>query len=470
MGPSTGAPGPAIGSCAKIEHAIAAGRRIVPVRTPEFDFEDMQRYLPAATAVELSRFQSAEVPLQFFKYAAQQLVEEYLLPIDDVALVETPKSAQPVVERAERAAAAAPVVTDVQLSAEEHFERGLKLQDGREIEAALVEYDRALELDPDHVVALLSRAVIHAQLGNNELAKRDHDHAFRLDPLAVRTRSFFDRAVEMDPTNGAALVSRGLALSEAGEDERAIADFDQAIALDPSDQLAIFNRGAVYEQMGDLDAALRDFDRAVELRPDSSYDRAVRGSLLATLGNLDGARADWHRALELDPDSVWTFVFRGETLLRLGDVDAALTDLDTAVRLDPRNPTCRLVRAHARYEIDDLEGAFEDIDLTLELDPSDAESLILRGELSAELGDLDAALRDLDRALNLAAGPLRASVHATRAYVREQLEDRDGAIDDLRIGRALAGDDRELQTWFDQEVRRLDGRFAGIVRRWRRTT
>ena len=64
----------------EIEQAIATSRVIVPVHTPNFDFDDFGRFMPEGLGEAVRRFNGQELPQRWSKYAVQALVEEFLLP------------------------------------------------------------------------------------------------------------------------------------------------------------------------------------------------------------------------------------------------------------------------------------------------------------------------------------------------------------------------------------------------------
>lgn len=212
----------------EIEHAIGAKRRIVLAHTPDFDFDDCERYLPLPTARELRRWQAQEMPHRWFKSAARELVEEYLVPVDDVVLAPTPEADAAVVERARASATAAPNVTTSQLTAQRHLERGLDHSEKGELERAIADYTLAIDLEPDHADSF---------------------------------------------------VCRGAARKDAGDLDGAVADYERAIELDPDNAVAFNNRGAVRHERGDLDGAIADYSRAIDLDP--SYAAPARNRGLA---------------------------------------------------------------------------------------------------------------------------------------------------------------------------------------------
>lgn len=70
----------------------------------------------------------------------------------------------------------------------------------------------------------------------------------------------FNRALEMDPEYVLAYNGRGMTYLEMERYDEAVADFDAAILRDPNFSLAYFNRGEALFRSGDLDTALKDYE------------------------------------------------------------------------------------------------------------------------------------------------------------------------------------------------------------------
>lgn len=144
-----------------------------------------------------------------------------------------------------------------------------------------------------------------------------------------------------------------------GKIEQAVVAFSRAIdggGLDP-DSLALAhnNRGVAYSELGDFDRAIADYERALQLRPgDPKSVRNLRiahtrrGLAAARVGELDRALADLTRAIELEPEHPTAYVRRAELRLERGEVEAAIGDLETAGRLAPDNREARAQLDRAR--------------------------------------------------------------------------------------------------------------------------
>jgi TolB-like protein/DNA-binding SARP family transcriptional activator len=168
---------------------------------------------------------------------------------------------------------------------------------------AVREIDRAVELSPGSVLALVRRAGIRSAMGRVEEAVADMERAYRLDPLA--------------PT---VLQQRGMAYLRAGRHDEAIRALRTVVAARPEDLdarealgLAYLAAGGMGEQaaaeflaFGDsIDAAIARNDRATMLRFVREGEAVPRGgrltplamaALYARLGLTDEAFAMLERA------------------------------------------------------------------------------------------------------------------------------------------------------------------------------
>ncbi|TAG97690.1 MAG: tetratricopeptide repeat protein [Oscillatoriales cyanobacterium] len=96
------------------------------------------------------------------------------------------------------------------------------------------------------------------------------------------------------------LFNSGLAKSEAGDIEGAIADYTAAIRLNPNYAEAYNKRGIIHARnLKDYPAAKADFDRAIAINPnygDAYYNRA---RVREFLEDKPGAIGDYQKAAEL---------------------------------------------------------------------------------------------------------------------------------------------------------------------------
>jgi len=147
----------------------------------------------------------------------------------------------------------------------------------------------------------------------------------------------FSRAIEIDPKYANAYFNRGVAKGKKGDLDGAIADYSRSIELDPKYANAHFSRGNAKGKKGDLDGAFTDYSRAIELDPKYAMAYNNRGNAKGKQGDLDGAIADYSRAIELDPKHAYYYSNRGNAFQAKGMFDQAVADFNNTIELNTKD-------------------------------------------------------------------------------------------------------------------------------------
>jgi tetratricopeptide (TPR) repeat protein len=128
------------------------------------------------------------------------------------------------------------------------YDEGLKKAQAGDLEKALENFDKSIELKPDEYVAWYNRAIVKSMMGHFEDALADLEQTIRLNPDYKK-----------------AYLNRGTAKRHLTAYTEAIADYTLAIALDSAYAEAYYNRGAVYEMLEHKGSACTDFEKAQAL-------------------------------------------------------------------------------------------------------------------------------------------------------------------------------------------------------------
>ena len=147
----------------------------------------------------------------------------------------------------------------------------------------------------------------------------------------------YSRAIEIDPKYAEAYINRGVAKGKKGDLDGEIADYSRAIEIDPEYAEAYSNRGLVKRIKGDLDGAVADYSRAIEINPNYAVAYINRGNAKNEKGDLDGAVADYSRAIEIAPDYAMAYSNRGDVFQAKGQFDRAVADFNKEVELNTKD-------------------------------------------------------------------------------------------------------------------------------------
>ena len=190
-----------------------------------------------------------------------------------------------------------------------------------QLEKSLLDFNRAIALDPKDNESLVRRGAVYVALGRIERGLDDLDQAVARDPNSATTRD-----------------ARGRAHLARNDFARAIADFDAALRLEPTLTSARLNRGIAHDRMEDYASAIDAFTAVIEQTPSSAGAFNNRGTSHAKRGRTEQAIEDFSQAILLDPRFAGAYFNRGQAIFLKGDKDRALADYIQARQISPQFP------------------------------------------------------------------------------------------------------------------------------------
>ncbi len=238
---------------------------------------------------------------------------------------------------------------------------------------AMADFMKARTLAPDNALAYAGPVEVYLAVLDSGSSIDNYDLDKALEDA--------NRAIELAPDNSSVFVDRGRVHSFRGETNDAITDFTQALKIYDQDELAYINRGTAYTRIGKFDLARADLDKALELRPDSvdALQDRIENFLEAYDNDhkwndydLNSAFNDANYALSLDENNGVTLLLRGKVYSRQGSLDAALADLNRTVELEPGMAWGYQERAFIYNAMKNVDAAVADFNKAIELDPSDS--------------------------------------------------------------------------------------------------
>jgi tetratricopeptide (TPR) repeat protein len=184
------------------------------------------------------------------------------------------------------------------------------------IDRAIETAKMALQLQPDHGIALFNLGSLYAATGQFDLARPRFKETLRIYPNYAEAHS-----------------NLGQLLAQQGDVDGGIREFHRAIELNPSLSAPYLNLGVALARQGRIEAAVRPLEQAARLAPESAEAHYTLGSVYASQGRYDEAAIAFKEALRLQGDFAAAHQSLAQLLSAQGKKQEAIQHYQEALRL-----------------------------------------------------------------------------------------------------------------------------------------
>lgn len=181
---------------------------------------------------------------------------------------------------------------------------------------AIVEYEIALRLNPNHTLAAHNIEAFRAK---------------KIQALSPEER--LSRTIEADSTMLYPYLERAQQRYEAKYYEGALDDYNQAAEMAPENHEILFARGLTKEKLKNYEGAFSDYTKAITLKEDFIKAWLSRGNVLLKLDRYNDAVEDYTVALVYQPDYALAYYNRGMAMVKLKKNKEACADFKRAEEL-----------------------------------------------------------------------------------------------------------------------------------------
>ncbi|MBT1701717.1 tetratricopeptide repeat protein [Chryseosolibacter indicus] len=178
---------------------------------------------------------------------------------------------------------------------------------------AIVDYDRALGLNPNHVLAKHNRQAL--------LEKKKQQLSLE-DRLTL--------TIKEDSTMLLPYLERAQQRYEGGYFKGALEDYNHALSIDSTNVEIWLGRGLTHEKLKDYTRAFSDYTKAIDLKENYAKAWLNRGNVLLKLERYNDAIEDYTVALIYWPDYPLAFYNRGMAKIKLKKNAEACADFSQA--------------------------------------------------------------------------------------------------------------------------------------------
>lgn len=245
----------------------------------------------------------------------------------------------------------------VKISPAQRVKAGQVLKDAGQLDAALREFNRALEENPKSVDAVVG-------VGSVQHAREQYEQA----------RDTYRKAVGMDAKRSDARYFLGLMQQVLGEIGEAILEYQKALELNPDDPAIHRDLATAYLQVGRPDLSLPHAQQAVELQPASQPAWCNLAVTYSILGRYEDALHAYRTATEIGVLDAPVLLGMGDTHLRLGNFQRAVNTLAELTRQFP-SAVAHERLAYALFRVRDFDNAMNHYRRSLVYDPNQSHAL-----------------------------------------------------------------------------------------------
>lgn len=161
----------------------------------------------------------------------------------------------------------------------DYFARGLEYLLVKNPDAAVLDADAAIGMNPQFVLAYFLRADAHYM--QYRMAQAHDDNGVATEAPDARTQAMLRQRQDVTTL------------------ELMMADLDQVLKLSPKNVYAHYNKGNAYMLQGDYTSAISCYTSAIELKPDLAEAYYNRGLMYMRMGNKSMGVSDLSKAGEL---------------------------------------------------------------------------------------------------------------------------------------------------------------------------
>lgn len=248
--------------------------------------------------------------------------------------------------------------TEPALATAEELSKGKSLYQNAKYEDAVQTYNVLLQKYPDDANLHFLMGLAKQKLTKNQEALLE-----------------YQKAVELDPQLGKAWQQMGFILTDRMDYKRAQQAFERALAIDPNSAPAWDGLAQIYTLMQDQQKAEDAYKKVLDIEKDNINALYNLGRIAQVKNNLDEAKEYYRKAISLNPNLPEAHNNLGNVLLQDGQIDESIVELEKALDLKPRFHHAHYNLFAAYEQKGDLKRAAQHLKEYMELSGDDSPEL-----------------------------------------------------------------------------------------------
>lgn len=230
-----------------------------------------------------------------------------------------------------------------------HHSLGIVYEQRGEINNAMLEYKRAIELDPNYYLSYNNLGKLYFDAKEMKKAMEFYDFALKLNSAFApahlnkayilmamgkndKAIASLESAIKYNPNNPAGYMNLGYIYQQKRMPDKAIEYYTKLLEYDPASYEALSNLGLILLQSGKIPQAIEYFQRSLESKPDHLFARMNLAGAYKKQKNYSRALKEYENVLSYDKSFVEAHYFRGLLFHAMGDKELAVKAYKSAIK------------------------------------------------------------------------------------------------------------------------------------------
>lgn len=273
------------------------------------------------------------------------------------------------------------------LQADAYTLRGIGHLGLRHYDDAIADFTSALAFDRFHYDAFDNRGLAYSDRGDLDRALADHAEALRGLPDSATVR-----------------LHRALTYTRMRRFEFALDDVNLILQRDSKYARAYAERGAIYALMGRMNEAFADYASAIKFEESSTLKAdflRARGDLYLSVDRNAEAADDFLRVIGLGRAGAGDYARRCYALVANGNARAGLGSCDRALQMDAKSLLARNAQGIAYLQQGKYPQSIADFTEAIRINQRFPMALFGRGVAKVKSGDTEGGTVDMNEALGI---------------------------------------------------------------------
>lgn len=251
-----------------------------------------------------------------------------------------------------------------------YYGHGMSLAGLGKKEEALLDFEKAVTIDPKYADALCERGILLISKGIKDKGCMDLRKAKMMKNEKAKGLYDSNACSQMSTT----FITNGDTKMNAKDYVGAIADYTSAIQLNSDSVQPYLKRAECQVLLKKYDKAITDYNKALKIKPDTIVIMYQRGLAYNAASNYKLAFADFSSVIKLSPNYYEAYMQRGAACEGMENFKSAMYDYSEAIRIKPKDGTAYYKRGLANQDAKDYSFC-KDFKIAASLGIEDAKSL-----------------------------------------------------------------------------------------------